>query len=335
MRSSRNIQGVFFGLRFDFRNPASAETSMAERYAAALDMVEWADRLGAVTVAVSEHHGSDDGYLPSPLPMIAAMAARTQRVRFIVAALIAPFHDPLRLAEDLVVLDNLSGGRVDVILGAGYVASEFEMFGVPSSERGERLEETVETLRQAFTGQPFDFRGRTVHITPPPARPGGPGLILGGSSAVAARRAARLGVGFIPTGAEVWPAYCDEVIRLGGDDPGACPVADTTTVALVADVEQGWERLGPFLLHESNAYGAWQAASGVASPYRTMSGLDELRASGRYRLVTPEEFIDEMRAAPFPFQNFHPMCGGIPPELAWESLRLFEDAVLPAFASAT
>ncbi|HVS69566.1 MAG TPA: LLM class flavin-dependent oxidoreductase, partial [Mycobacteriales bacterium] len=120
-----------FGMRFDFRSPEFAGVSMADRYAAALEMAEWADRLGCVSLTVSEHHGSPDGYLPSPLPMLAAMAARTTNVRLMVAAVIVPFYDPLRLAEDLIVLDHLSKGRVDVILAGGYVGEEFEMFGVP------------------------------------------------------------------------------------------------------------------------------------------------------------------------------------------------------------
>ena len=86
----RNLTPVIFGLRFDFRNPPLAGTTMSDRYAAALDMAEWADRLGCISIAVSEHHGSPDGYLPSPIPMVAAMAARTSTVRFTIAALIAP-----------------------------------------------------------------------------------------------------------------------------------------------------------------------------------------------------------------------------------------------------
>ena len=177
---------VLFGLRFDFRNPDFAGTAMADRYAAALDIAAWADRLGCVSIAVSEHHGSPDGYLPSPIPMVAAMAARTTNVRFMIAALIAPFYDPLRLAEDVLVLDNLSRGRVDFIVGGGYVHEEFAMFGVPLNERVRRVRETVATLRAAFTGEPFEHRGRTVQITPGPFRPGGPAILLGGSSEPAA-----------------------------------------------------------------------------------------------------------------------------------------------------
>src|SRR3954452_17121471 len=155
-----------FGLRFDFRNPPIATTTHAERYAAALDMAEWADGLGCVSIAVSEHHTSPDGYLPSPLPMIAAMAARTTNVRFMVAALIAPFYDTLRLAEDMTVLDNLTKGRVDLIVAGGYVREEFAMYGVPMGERASRVNETVAALRAAFTGEPFEFRGRTVRVAP-------------------------------------------------------------------------------------------------------------------------------------------------------------------------
>ncbi len=223
---------VFFGLRFDFRNPAFSDTTLADRYAAALDMAEWADGLGCVSIAVSEHHRSPDDYLPSPLPMVAAMATRTANVRFIVAALIAPFYDPLRLAEDLLVLDNLSGGRVDVVVAGGYVREEFALYGVPMNERAQRVTETVATLRAAFAGEPFEFRGRTVHITPPPFKEGGPGIILGGSSEPAARRAARIADGFIPSVPEVWDFYRDEVQKLGRPDPGPSPVTENRTVAL-------------------------------------------------------------------------------------------------------
>src|SRR5204863_6714265 len=119
----------FSGLRFDLRNPDIAGTTMAERYAAAIDMAEWADGLGFAIIVLSEHHGSADGYLPSPLTMAAAMAARTKQVRIQIAALIAPFHDPLRIAEDIAVVDLVSNGRLDVVIANGYVPGEFDMFG--------------------------------------------------------------------------------------------------------------------------------------------------------------------------------------------------------------
>ena len=265
---------VLFGLRFDFRNPAFAGTTCAERYAAALDMAEWADELGCVNIAVSEHHASPDGYLPSPLTMLAAMAARTANVRFLVAALVAPFYDPLRLAEDMVVLDHLSRGRVDLVVAGGYVREEFAMFGVPMGERAQRVTETP----------------------------------------------------------DVWDFYRDEVQQLGRPDRGPSPIGDNRTVVLAKDVETGWQQMAPFFLHETNAYGAWQAQDDIASPYRIVDSIDELKAKGQYAVLTPDELVAELMAAPFPFVMFHPLCGGIPPELAWSSLRLFEKDVLPAFA---
>ena len=324
--------GVAFALRFDLRNPAFADTTMADRYAAALDMCEWADELGCAAIVLSEHHGSDDGYLPSPLPMAAAVAARTRNVAISIAALIAPFYEPIRLAEDLLVLDHLSRGRIDLVLAVGYVRQEFELFGVPSRERGARLETAVATLRAAFTGQPFEHEGRTVQLTPAPYRPDGIRITLGGSSEPAARRAARIGDGFIPSTPDSWEHYRDEAIALGQPDPGPCFIPPVRTVALAEDAEAGWRQMAPFFGHEMNAYGAWQEQEQIASPYHPVADDAELRASGRYAVLTPAEHVAELAEDPFPFVIFHPMCGGMPIDLAWSSLRLFEREVLPALA---
>ncbi|WP_018636061.1 LLM class flavin-dependent oxidoreductase [Parafrankia elaeagni] len=318
-----------FALRFDFRNPAFAGTTTADRYTAALDIAEWADRLGGSTITLSEHHGCDDGYLPSPIPMLAAMAARTSTIRFSIAAIVAPFHDPLRLAEDLIVLDNLSRGRVDVIIAGGYVREEFELFGVPMRERPSRVTEMVTTLKAAFTGLPFEYRGRLVHLTPGPHQPGGPWICLGGSSEPAARRAARIADGFLPTDPSVWEFYRDEVLRLGRPDPGPSPIGATRTVALAEDAEKGWQQMGPYFLYQTNAYGAWQARDGLANPYRTVPDIDALRETGQYRVLTPDQLVADLTASRTPFVNFHPLCGGMPIDLAWSSLRLFEHEVLP------
>lgn len=323
---------IQFGLRFDFRNPDFAETTTADRYAAALDMAQWAEELGGASIGVSEHHAAPDGYLPSPLPMLAAMAARTSTIRFRVAALIAPYYDPLRLAEDMVVLDHLSKGRIDLIVAAGYAEHEFAMYGVPMRDRVKRVTELVATLKAAFRGEPFEFRGRTVQVTPAPYRPGGPRIDLGGSSEPAARRAARIADGFLPSVAEVWDFYRDEVCKLGRPDPGSCPIGnDRRTIVLAEDTEKGWELFAPYFLHETNAYGAL-VQDRVNARYQTMDGVEQLRASGAYAVLTPDELIADLRARAATHVNLHPMCGGIPIDLAWSSLRLFEREVLPAFS---
>jgi len=318
-----------FGIRFDLRNPSFSGSSMAERVGAALEMVEWADRLGARLIVLAEHHGSEDGYLPSPLTMGAAVAARTRRavVRLFLAA---PFYDPLRLAEDLTMLDLISEGRIDVNLVAGYVPGEFAMFGVPMSERPARMTEVVKTLKAAWTGEPFEYRGRTVQIRPAPFRRGGPPLTLGGSSEAAARRAARLGDGFAPGLPTLWDFYRDECLKIGKPDPGPARRATPAVTILSRDPQDAWERLAPYFLHETNAYGAWEATRGGDILHQPAADADALRRTGTYRVLTPQDYLEELRAAgAAAFTMLHPMVGGIPPKLAWEHLRLFEHEVLP------
>ena len=325
---------AYFGIRFDLRDPGTSGVPLGDRYAAALEMAAWADRTGFVTLTLSEHHGSPDGYLPSPLPMAAAMAARTERIQIQIAAMVAPFHDPLRLAEDAAVVDLISNGRLELVIANGYVAEEFAMFGVPMSERVARTTEVVETLRRAWSGEPFEYRGRTVRVTPRPHRPRGPKLALGGSSEAAAKRAARLGVSFRPSTNDVWETYRSERLALGGSDPGDFYGGDTTATFLAVDVDAAWEAIGPYVLHEANAYGAWAAAAGANTGYVQAADVGALRATGQYKVVTPDELVAQLEAqGPFAFALFHPLMGGIPPELGWTSLRLLEDEVIPRLSS--
>jgi len=211
------------------------------------------------------------------------------------------------------------------------VHEEFAMFDVPMKERGRRVTEAVAVLRAAFSGQPFEYHGRTVDITPAPFRSGGPSIILGGSSRPAAERAARIADGFIPSIPEVWTFYRDAVQKLGRPDPGPSPIGANQVVALAEDPDKGWEQMAPFFLHETNAYGMWQAQDDIASPFHNVEDVDELRTTGQYRVLAPEQFVEEQKAAPFPYAMFHPLCGGMPIDLAWSSLHLFENEVLPAF----
>ncbi|MGV3759034.1 MAG: LLM class flavin-dependent oxidoreductase, partial [Actinomycetota bacterium] len=260
----------------------------------------------------------------------AAVAARTQRIALYVAAVIAPLHDPLRLAEDAAVVDLISGGRLHLVLANGYVPDELAMFGVSPADRAARTEEAVRVLQAASTGQPFEHRGRTVRITPPPSRPGRPALLLGGSSDAAARRAARLGVGYQPSTAASWPAYREACLEVGRPDPGPYLGGDRTVTILAEDPEAAWEAYGPHLLHDATAYGSWAALGAVDSGYRPVAGAADVRASGQYRILTPAQLLEELSGgSPLGFALFHPLVGGAPPELGWATLHLLEREVLP------
>lgn len=317
-------------LRFDLRAPAWGPATSGDLYRAVPAMAEWAEANGAVALALSEHHGSDDGYLPSPLVLAAAVAARTARLPIQVAAVIAPLHDPLRLAEDMAVVDLLSRGRAAFVLGIGYRPEEFAMFGRDMAGRGPAMEELIATLRTAWTGQEFQHRGATVRVTPAPHTPGGPVLAYGGGSTAAARRAGRLGLDFIAQSPDPELRTAFEQARDEAGAGGSCLVPDPefpTNVVVVDDVDEGWASLGPHLLHDARCYADW--AGGRVPVLSQATSVEELRAEhGNYRVVD----VDGARALAerFGFLSVHPLCGGIPPERGWRCLELLGQAFGPA-----
>ena len=215
-------------MRFDLRAKDGPESAPA-LYAATLEMSAWAESRGCGSVQVSEHHGSPDGYLPAPIPLASAIAARTSTLPIQVAALIVPLHDPIVLAQDMAVADLISGGRISYVCAVGYREEEYAMYGRSMRERGRRMEESLEVLRRAWSGEPFEYEGRPVRVTPVPQTPGGPLLMMGGNAPVVARRAARFGLGMIAQGGEpelerVYREACEEFghhgpgRRIGPDD---------------------------------------------------------------------------------------------------------------------
>src|SRR5882757_4685779 len=125
-----------FGLWYDFRNPAQWRQPSDRLYREILDQIAWGENNGFDDVWLSEHHFIEDGYLPSILPVAAAVAARTKRIRIASGVLLMPFHNPVRLAEDIAVVDVISGGRFELGVGVGFKLEEFDSFGVSFRERG-------------------------------------------------------------------------------------------------------------------------------------------------------------------------------------------------------
>jgi alkanesulfonate monooxygenase SsuD/methylene tetrahydromethanopterin reductase-like flavin-dependent oxidoreductase (luciferase family) len=323
-----------FLMRFDLRAPQPG-TPARDLYAAALEMAPWAEAHGFMSLVVSEHHASVDGYLPSPLVMASAFAARTNNIPIVVAALLAPLYDPIRLAEDIAVLDHVSGGRVAYVIGVGYRPCEYEAYGLDYAARGRTAESHIATLRKAWTGEPFEYEGRTVQVLPTPGAP--PMLMYGGATRVAARRAARLDLPFFPQGADqaVIDEYQAERSRLGlGEGIVMAPGNGPLNVFVSEDPDQAWSRLGPHLLHDAQQYAKWQIDAGLTSAaLDTSTSIDELREAGVYAIVTPDECADIART--HGMVALHPLCGGIAPDLAWESLELIASKVQPALSAPT
>lgn len=323
-----------FRLRFDMRAPGCSRTQVADLYEAAVEMAAWADERGCQGIAISEHHAAEDGYLPSPLTMAAAVAAVTQRVPILVAAALLPLYDPVRLAEEMIVLDHLSRGRVVHVLGIGYRPVEYELHGQDFHRRGAVADEKLATLLAHLRAA----REATepVRVTPMPFTAGGPMLVWGGSTPRAAARAGRNGLGFIAQSgdATLGPAY-EEAARAAGREPGLCVVPDPDSPASVFvadDVDEGWRQVGGALLADAATYYAWNEAAGLAD--RTVSltkgsTVEELRAAnGSHRVVTVDEAVALIRRDGA--LGLQPLCGGLDPAVAWPYLRRVVEEVVPA-----
>lgn len=318
-------------MRFDMRAPDTG-AAIATLYSEALEMAAWAESRGCLSAMVSEHHAASDNYLPSPLLLASAMAARTQTLPISVAALLLNMYDPIKLAEDMAVLDILSQGRVGYVIGLGYRDEEYALFGVDVKQRAAVIEEKLGALLSALRGEEVSYQGRSGRITPLPQSPA-LRIAYGGHSPAAARRAGRYGLDFFANGGdEALAALYRESAQAAGHEPGdvVIPVAGAAQCVFVAeDVDAAWAAIGPHMLHDAMMYRAWEGRARTAvTSFATT--VDELRQQeqGPYRILTPEQAVAMIQAgAPL---MLHPLVGGCPPELGWQSLELIVDRVLPA-----
>jgi len=230
----------------DFRCPAGSGYSMPDVYAQTLDQIEMVDAAGLDLVWFTEHHFIEDGYLPNFVPVAAAAAARTRNIRISTAVALAPFAHPLRLAEDMAILDNISGGRMELGLGLGYAPHEFRAFGIPQPQRVSRAEECVEILRLAWAGERFSFSGKRftiddVLVAPQPMQVGGPPLWLAITSDASVERAVRFDTHVLPL--ELGGSVLDDwraATRSYDRDPNRRRVGILGSVLVTDDPERDW-----------------------------------------------------------------------------------------------
>ncbi|WP_435612615.1 LLM class flavin-dependent oxidoreductase [Streptomyces sp. bgisy159] len=314
-------------VRFNLVAPGAGPAELRERYRAALEMAAYADERGVGTVQTEEHHGVADGWLPSPFVFAGAVLGATRRLSVTVSAAIGPLHDPLRLAEDIAVLDLLSGGRLVTVAGIGYRPQEYARAGVDWRRRGRLQDELLETLLAAWTGEEFTHRGRTVRVTPRPYTRPHPLLLVGGSSRAAARRAARLGLPFFPSAhlPELAAYYEERLAEYGTKGWSMMPAPRTPLLHLSEDPERAWARYGRHFLYEARTYASWQSGGVRSAVTSAATTVEELRREGVYRIVTPDECVAEGLETCV----LHPLAGGMPPEEGWRGLRLLCEGVLP------
>lgn len=330
------------GVWYDFRNPARWRVPWPQLYQETLDQACYAEQLGFSSIWLSEHHFSEEGYLPALTAMLGALAQRTSRVRLGTAVLLAPLHHPLRLAEDFAVIDQLSGGRLDVGLAPGYKPDEFAVLGVPKRERGARTDETIEILQRAWRGAPFSHAGRhfqfeNVVVAPPPVQQPGPPIWVGGNSLAAAHRAARHGVCFMPdsgAGVELYDAYRDQL------PAAAAPRLATNRVLFAAaSREEAWEICGPHFLYQFNAYRQWFSAAGDDDTHGAELTDPSVLSPEHYFVGTPDDILAAIQASQqrLGYQElvFWARPPGLPAGQATASLELIAKHVLPALGAVT
>ncbi|MBU3701446.1 MAG: LLM class flavin-dependent oxidoreductase [Acidimicrobiia bacterium] len=322
-------------MRFNCIQPGLEPNEMADRYNAMLDMVQVLDELGGGFVSLEEHHGAENGWSSSPLTMAAAILSRTKNVSVSISALLVPLHDPLRIAEDIAVIDLMSKGRLTVIGGIGYRPSEYAAHGKSWEDRGKIMDECVDVMLKAWTGDPFEYRGTPVRVTPRSYTQPRPPFLLGGTSKPAARRAARFGlpVMWAAPVPEVEAYYYEKCAEYGTQGFAMAPPETFHHTFFAEDVDTAWAQMGPHLLHEATVYHSWQTSDIRSSAHSYASNVDELRAEGLYQIVSPAEAVEEAKAAgDFAMFSMHPLCGGMPIDLGWKQIDLLRNEILPALA---
>lgn len=317
-------------LRLNMTGAEADPEQRALRYRAAIDMAAYADQHGFTYVNVEEHHCADNGWLPSPLTMAAAIAGRTETINIGIMALLVSLYDPVRLAEDIAVIDLLSKGRLSFIAGLGYRELEFHALNKPFEERGDWMDHVLETLLKAWGDEPFDYRGALINVTPKPYSRPHPMFLVGGMSKPAARRAARFGLPFSPPAQddELEAYYHQQLKKHGKQGFVVAPPADFSLIFVDPDPAAAWGEIGPHFLNEIQEYNSWKRA-GLARPMEMPStSVEAVRAGGRYEILTPDECRQRLHEDPERNMVLHPLAGGIPVDRAWQCLELYTESVL-------
>ena len=336
---------------FTAQVPPGSKRTFTQEYREILDMVLLAETLGFDSAWVSEHHGSSDGYMPSLLPTLAALAAATDRIGLGTGILLTPFHHPLRLAEDAATVDLISGGRLILGLGLAWREEEFRMFGVPMSERVRRTVEAIDVLRLAWTGERFSYQGKVfsfdrVKVTPAPERKGAVPIWLGGSVEPAMRRAGRIADGYIRTrgGGVEQMREAFRIVEAGardaGKDPASLPLAQLQNT-FVWEEGDAWEVAGPYVRNQLGIYAGWDTGGDTPEQGFLLKPPDEETMRRLTPAGTAHDVIHALRPIIEAFagrKEFHLIVRlhypGMDFETASRAIELFGQRVLPALKGA-
>lgn len=319
------------GLYFDLRNPSPWRQDWSRLYAFTLEVCEEADRLGVGSVWFSEHHQFDDGYLNQPLTFAAAAAARTKRVRIGTAVLVAPIRPPAQIAEDAVLVDLVSGGRLDLGLGTGYRAPEFALYETSLAGRYDRTDAAVRRLREIWT---------SPVTQPPPVQDEIP-IWLGYQGPKGARRAGLLGEGLLSVNPELLEPYRAGLVE-AGHDAAAARMSGGLTAFVTDDPERDWPVVSRHVAWQVDTYRR-HMVDGTDAPAPKPVDPERLRAKGLTSgihgllVATPDEVarqIKELTAGlPVDTVFFWVSIAGMPEEMVMRHARTIGEQLAPLLAA--
>lgn len=333
------MAGLKFGLWYSLRNPAQWHRPYSEIYAETLRQIAWAEKIGYDDVWLTEHHFCEDGHAPSILPLAAAVAVRTERMRIGTSVLLLPLHHAVRVAEDAATIDVLSNGRFDLGVGIGYRPQEFAGFGLTSKSRAGRMDEGLEIIRALWRGETVNYSGKHYQVegaklAPLPVQNPMP-LWVGGFAPASAQRAARLGDGYIGTG-EMGPMvkiYREELARLG--KPGQGRVAGGHFWLIVSRAPaQTFAEVAPHILYQVQMYNLWAQEAGQTL-FPAITDPQQLVEHGILSVVTPAQAVDLVGAyvEATGIERYYTWTvpPGMPESQMNEYLQLFAEEVMPKF----
>jgi alkanesulfonate monooxygenase SsuD/methylene tetrahydromethanopterin reductase-like flavin-dependent oxidoreductase (luciferase family) len=252
------------------------------------------------------------------------------------------FSKPVRLAEDITVVDIISGGRFELGVGVGFKHEEFEGFGVSFQERGARTNQSLEIIRRLLGGETVSFKSeffdfKNVRVTPEPIQKPHPPVWLGGFTPAALRRAARYGDGFTVPGAtrEVYDQYIAELKKQNRPTDNIRFASAVWCLIVSNDPERTFAEAADHIIYQANNYSKWLSAAGLSPLSEHLGDREQLRNSGLLQVVDPDTAIKMIRdlATTVPITHFYSwtLPPGLPPQWAYSHLELFASKVIPAF----
>lgn len=312
----------------------------------ALREAERGEELGFDSVWLEEHHGVYNHYWPSPLVVLAGMATRTQSIQLGTNIMVLPFYHPVRVAEDVALLDIMSRGRF--ILGAaiGYRPQEFQLYGVEMDNRGRRYVEQLQIITALWTSERLDFDGQFYQlnqacIEPKPFSRPHPPLWLGGWGDLSIKRAARFGDAWIPgptASMEKLLSTRRNYIQ-AREASGKPPQVEwpVTREVIIADTdEQAFDLAERYLLinYRDEYGGGWEHPLIGNQDHAPVNQLDAL-AKDRFILGNPDRCIESIQKFVESFGMNHLICRlyfpGMPHSHIMHELELISQEVMPAF----